>query len=241
LLTNISANYSEEIVSVYIASNTNCVNNNLTKDELIRYSKKAVAFWNSVPTSSLRLEVKGEFQTTDPLYRTGVLCADDGSNPCNPATSVPRNKNIIITCNNETGSNFPSGQVLGKSTIVWLSNTNIQGSAVLLNDDVATTIDASDSRGIIALLAHEIGHAIGIGHSQDSAALMYEYNISKRYALAQDDIDAVTYLYPKRISGDCDGFLLTTDEKKGGNGPMSMLFALSTCFFAYNFFRKRRF
>src|SRR5690606_29136124 len=53
------------------------------------------------------------------------------------------------------------------------------------------------------ILAHEIGHILGLGHSHDESALMY-YNASAKedLNLAQDDIDGITYLYP---SDELDG------------------------------------
>ena len=55
----------------------------------------------------------------------------------------------------------------------------------------------SKSRGEqVAIIAHEIGHAIGLGHSQFDHNLMYYQSISTRERLGWDDIDGVTYLYP---------------------------------------------
>ena len=45
-------------------------------------------------------------------------------------------------------------------------------------------------------LAHEIGHAFGLGHTSISDALMFYATMDKRVALGQDDIDGMTYLYP---------------------------------------------
>lgn len=54
------------------------------------------------------------------------------------------------------------------------------------------------------VLAHEIGHILGLGHSHDSNALMYfDASAKNTLRLAQDDIDGLTYLYPRdELGGD---------------------------------------
>jgi hypothetical protein len=241
LITNIGAAFTDSEVKVYVASNTNCTNNNLTISDLLEYSKEAIKLWNRVPSAKLKLAVKGTYDTSDALYATGILCPDDGTNPCNPSTSVPRAKNIIITCNSETTNNFKSSSYLALTTPVYLSGGNIKGSAILLNDSVNTTLNTLSGEQITSIIAHEIGHAIGIGHSKDTSALMYYKNSGRRVRLNQDDIDAVSYLYPKVVFEGCDGFIGSINDKKTPpNFPGLFLFTLSVCFFVYRVFKLRK-
>lgn len=46
-----------------------------------------------------------------------------------------------------------------------------------------------------AVVAHEFGHAAGVGHSKLTADLMYDFYNSNVLALSSDDIDAMRSLY----------------------------------------------
>lgn len=47
--------------------------------------------------------------------------------------------------------------------------------------------------------AHEIGHALGLGHSEDPYSLMYAYYSSRRAYLSYDDIAGIRAIYGSRI------------------------------------------
>ncbi len=61
---------------------------------------------------------------------------------------------------------------------------------------------SSVSPGIQEIALHEIGHLLGIDHSFNPGAVMYDivgpYIPAKR-ALSRDDIEAITFLYPRTI------------------------------------------
>jgi hypothetical protein len=47
-----------------------------------------------------------------------------------------------------------------------------------------------------SVLLHENGHVAGLGHSDSANAVMYAYYSGLRRDLHQDDIDAISFLYP---------------------------------------------
>ena len=64
-------------------------------------------------------------------------------------------------------------------------------------DKAETWIDDPTGRGILLLQVaiHEIGHLLGLSHSQDNSAIMFAFYSPDRVNLAQDDIDGITRLY----------------------------------------------
>jgi hypothetical protein len=93
-----------------------------------------------------------------------------------------------------------------------------EGDATI-NDSVGTCLCRQNpercSVDLLETVAHEIGHAIGLGHSSESRsesnrvlreALMYAFahHDGRGAALNSDDIDAVTFVYPVPIEVDTD-------------------------------------
>ena len=67
-------------------------------------------------------------------------------------------------------------------------------------DDEETWTD-EENRGINLMIvaAHELGHAMGLGHSENAGALMAPYyqGFIPNFKLPQDDINAIQSLYGK--------------------------------------------
>lgn len=56
---------------------------------------------------------------------------------------------------------------------------------------------------LFLVAAHEFGHSLGLHHSEDQGALMYPTYPNtdpKHFRLPQDDINAIQFLYGKKIS-----------------------------------------
>lgn len=64
-------------------------------------------------------------------------------------------------------------------------------------DEAETWIDDPAGRGILLLQVaiHEIGHLLGLSHSNDESAIMFAFYAPDRVNLAQDDINGIRALY----------------------------------------------
>lgn len=54
---------------------------------------------------------------------------------------------------------------------------------------------------LFIVLAHELGHSLGLSHSNDPGALMYptySYTDPSEFRLPQDDIDGIQAIYGKK-------------------------------------------
>lgn len=193
---NLEARFNDSNISVYIASHT-CDEINLTPTELVNLTKKAVSlFWNTVNTSSLHLDVKGLLDVNDAFKSEGVCTELGNDGSCTFNQNMLPDGGIIISCNNSAEGNGFTSSILAVSVPNNTNGNEILGSVVLLNDTADTKFNELNEEEQMAVLAHEIGHAFGLGHSTVNDSLMYFATVKKRISLGQDDRDAISYLYP---------------------------------------------
>ncbi len=201
-------------VTVNIAD-TSCSNINITPAILKDYVEKGInRFWNTVPSSRLKLRV-GTIKTG--LNITNVTTLDQ-------VIALAETNSIIVSCS-------PNNTIFTNPYIHAFANiraSNPNKAAVLINNVGAPTFGLKEQDEQIAIIAHEIGHAIGIGHSEDDTALMYYSASGKTQTLlTKDDVDAVTYLYPNRPPVSCGSI-----EDVSKKTPGSFLFQMVIGFLA---------
>jgi hypothetical protein len=220
--------FSNSDITIKIGSDT-CSNANLTPASLEAIVKEAIDdYWNKAPTSSLKLVTAGN---------SGISLS---GNDLTAAAAKADANSILIGCN-QNATLFSSNSILGVGGIGC--NNGICRAAVLMNDITGTNLASADHATIVTALSHEIGHAIGLGHSSIQGSIMY-YSLTAKSqkTLHQDDIDGITYLYPnsKKISGlaGACGTISTNSKNKKDfltslSLGMAMILFLRVLIFAY--------
>uniref|UniRef100_A0A672IWQ0 Matrilysin-like n=1 Tax=Salarias fasciatus TaxID=181472 RepID=A0A672IWQ0_SALFA len=72
------------------------------------------------------------------------------------------------------------------------------GGDVHFDDDETWTVFESNGYNLFAVAAHELGHSLGLTHSQDPSSIMYptyRHHSSTQYSLSADDEQGIQTLY----------------------------------------------
>lgn len=149
--------------------------------------EKSMAVWNGVGTSNLKLSFGGYTTATLAEVNTGasgevpaIFCVSDLSAvaPSLDPHSIP---------GFATGARVDSDGYINYGFIILNAQSGARANISTMDADVVKVV-----------LAHEMGHLLGLGHSADTNALMY-YDASAKttLGLAKDDYDGITYLYPR--------------------------------------------
>ncbi len=203
-------------------SNNDCDQSGYSATQILDMVEETVdIFWNTASTSAIELTRGGI--TTDDLGTATFLAVRDAA----------ESNTILLACSDGTdygGSNpFTSGWVGGFGGMIVSGGVSKGG--LILNNLTAGKLSGMTKNERLALIAHEIGHAIGLHHSADPVALMYyTLNGKDQQKLTQDDVDGVTYLYPNEkelggLAGSC-GTIAPIGGGGNGGGPGSMLLTI---------------
>ena len=218
------AHFKSDEITVNVASHT-CNNIGVTNDELLSLAEEAAErFWNTISTSRLIIK-RGDIRSVSGDFQTGLVC--QASTNCTPTEALKVSDNILISCNTNAGNFSNSVSVLGVTVPNNISGDAINGSLILVNDNAGNQFANKSRDEQIAILAHEIGHAVGIGHSKFDRNLMYYQSIPTREKVGWDDVDAMTWLYPvEQPLGGCGSIDLKTNGPKNGQWILSLLLGL---------------
>ncbi len=167
-----------EIVFDYVS--TECP----SQTQLVALLEDAIDAWNDVRSANLKLKLGTEATVSGGLITTSadlvVLCDDNQL----------AGTGVLGYFDNDPSNMDADGKMT--SGLLFLNNAS---------GDLANAFSDTEFGSLV--LAHEIGHALGLGHTPSETALMYfAASESQKLALTQDDIDGITYLYPRSEPGD---------------------------------------
>lgn len=189
LVGSVLATYEEPDITITIGD-ASCANLEDSPEEIRELTRKAVdKFWNRVSTSALELKVDG-LSNVDASFYTDQICSTGGT--CIPKVS----SGVLIVCNTN-GTTFSSAGKLAVTLPNNISGTTLKGGIIAINAISGTKFNDLSENEKISAIAHELGHAFGLGHSQFEDSLMYSKSVSGRNRLGRDDWDGASFLYPK--------------------------------------------
>jgi hypothetical protein len=168
----------------YLAVNVNYTSCPIGRQALEDLVDQAFDIWNAVATANVQL-IRGSNSASTPAQAFGFTAPD-----------VP-----VIVCdpNLSTTISTSADRVPVYSDIQQNSGAIVSGF-ILLNTESGMTYNIQNlsTTQLSIALAHEVGHLLGLGHSNDETSLMhYNYMAKTHLLLSQDDIDGITYLYTR--------------------------------------------
>ncbi len=197
----------------------------LTPTELLDMAVVAAErFWNRAPTSSLKI-VRGDVVDVAG-FESDDLCSPDS--PCTPSATFMHSQGLLLGCN-ENASNFSTTTILGLSVPTVLNGKTIESAAVLFNGRSGSRFLSLTYDEQVATIAHEMGHALGLGHATSNDSLMFYQTVPTRSDLGADDINGISYLYPKTQVVDLNCGSMPVIPGQGGKPPkggLALLLAL---------------
>ena len=200
-------------VAIDITRSGDCSPLGMTVNQVFDLVMEAVdKYWNKIPHCGLNL-IRGDMVDVRIAGDDRLEGVDINSDPNQLLAVIDEvaNNRILVGCNE---GSFDSPGVLAAGTIA-----NNRG-LVFVNASSESLFRSSSRTQQLAVLAHEIGHAFGLGHSADPVSLMY-YSISGKVQekLSNDDFDGCAYLYPNDFPGNCS--MVPYLGKGGGDPPSS--------------------
>lgn len=226
---NTGRGFKSNDITIKIA-NSDCSGAGFSTSKLKSMTENAVShYWNDVPSSAVNLKVSGIDSNID----------IDGMDHVMAINSVVPNNQVVAGCNDDA-DDFDNPLVLG-SALMTCDGSDCK-AVLILNANNSRLQDFSSSE-IEAVIAHEIGHAIGLGHSESQHNLMYFSVGGKNQKwLGLDDIDGINYLYPHDsellgIFGNC-GTIQSVNDQSPFSFAKSLFFGIFLMLFLSIAYRK---
>lgn len=190
--------------------------------------QESINLWNSVATSGLKLRLGNLDSTTTPSSLAGGTASD-----------VP-----VIVCDSQFSTTLPnSGSGVAGVGFFQLYQGGYGGVILNTQSGMNGDINAVSTAIRSTVIAHEMGHMLGLGHSGAASSLMYySAGVKSVLSLSKDDWDGISYLYPRDEFENSDQFAgcaLVKNQTPNSTSPWIAITLLLLPLLIYAHLRKR--
>lgn len=191
-----------------------------------RGANGAVVHWSS-GISQIRLYVKTSNRQSvdaDKIWNIVVAATDEWNNVSalkilpilNNGALVQGASNLYFSSGASAVFSGMGSGVLGVTQTMYDSKGKIVGGDVVINDSTTLEVDTIGSNNYLGnIITHELGHLLGLSHTEVKDATMIYTALKGQITLASDDKAGIHSLYPTSTKGTISGKIVGSDQLIG--------------------------
>lgn len=180
---------------------------------------------DNIPDGSHTTSIRSAIRSWNDVSGTSMQLVEDTS-PASQARTDWGSAGIHLILFDESNSSgfFPSGSGIVAITPVWFFSTGaISDADILFNGSQFTfTTDAgSSAMDVEDVVAHELGHLLGLDHSANGGATMYPFvsgSVIAHRSLSEDEVHGMRDAYPSGSFATLTGTVARLSDATGVPG-----------------------
>lgn len=205
----------------------------ISEGDLNEAIDQAISLWNQAPLSGIKLARGGKSTTTPAQAKAAANSTNPASTPSPLIVCDPNLSNTLFPTGSDNAEYIPAA-----TTPAVDGELRLNFAYLALNSESGRKANIANltKTKLAIVIAHEMGHVLGLGHTQKDHSLMYfDATARTTLSLSQDDIDGLAYLYPRHEIGG-DGLLgcntiRRIDSDSDSQPPLGKSGAISLGFF----------
>lgn len=178
--------------------------------------RAALNTWNVAPNSSARF--------LPLLSTTKVNNPNEGQNTI-AVVSTAADLSMLGFVSAASPGAFAVTLLSGAPSVPGMPAGDVADTDILINPAFAFSTDFSTTVDLQAVVTHELGHSLGLSHSNLVGATMFQYTyLAERY-LSVDEMSFAAAIYPAKTSslGGLKGRVITSDGSPVQNGLVTVM------------------
>lgn len=183
----------------------------------------AVVHWNE-GTTQVRLYVKTSNRqniNSDKIWNIVVAATDEWNNVSalkilpilNTGSIIPGESNLYFASGSSSIFSGMGAGILGVTQVMYDAQGKVVGGDVIINDSPTLEVDTINTNNYLGnIVTHELGHLLGLSHTEVKDATMIYTALKGQVTLASDDKAGIHSLYPISTKGTIRGKVIGGDD-----------------------------